>query len=83
MNSTDALTYSPKETDMTSTLTHAAEPKSAEVDRDLDTVACPTCGETAVVTWRTTIGSTDGPMEHLKIHCPAGHWFFMPAYLLA
>jgi hypothetical protein len=44
-----------------------------------DTVACPVCGSQAAVEWRTDLDSTAGPVEHVKIHCPGGHRFFMPA----
>ena len=44
-----------------------------------DTVRCPDCGLPAVVEWRTTIPSTGAPVEHVKIACPVGHRYFMPA----
>ncbi|HEY3013937.1 MAG TPA: hypothetical protein VGJ41_02445 [Nocardioides sp.] len=44
-----------------------------------DTLACPECGSQATVEWRTHLDSTAGPVEHLKIRCPGGHRFFMPA----
>jgi hypothetical protein len=50
-----------------------------DLDTHVDTVACPDCGQPAVVEWRTTIASTGGPVEHVKIACPAGHRYFMPA----
>jgi hypothetical protein len=36
------------------------------------------CGLPAEVTDRVTMRSTDGPVEILKISCPAGHWFNAP-----
>jgi hypothetical protein len=36
------------------------------------------CGLPAEVTDRVTMRSTDGPVEILKISCPAGHWFNGP-----
>ena len=37
------------------------------------------CGLPAEVADRVTMPSTDGPVEILKISCPAGHWFNGPA----
>jgi hypothetical protein len=51
-------------------------------DAVFDTVACPECRQAAEVQWRTTLDSTSGPVEHLKIRCIAGHWFFLPASCL-
>jgi hypothetical protein len=42
-------------------------------------VACPSCHEPAEIVDRFTLGSTDGPLRHLKIRCAAGHWYTMPA----
>jgi hypothetical protein len=36
------------------------------------------CGLPAEVQDRVTMGSTGGPVEILKIRCPAGHWFNAP-----
>jgi len=36
------------------------------------------CGLPAEVEERYTIGSTDGPLESVKIRCPRGHWFNGP-----
>ena len=36
------------------------------------------CGLPAEVTWRSTMRSTDGPLEAAMIRCPAGHWFNGP-----
>jgi len=44
-----------------------------------ETVACPECHQPAVVEWRDAVASTDGPVEHVKIRCTAGHWFLMPS----
>ena len=44
-----------------------------------DRVRCPDCGLPAVVEWRTHIPSTGTPVEHVKIACPVGHRYFMPA----
>jgi hypothetical protein len=41
------------------------------------------CGLPAEVEDRATMRSTDGPVEILKIRCPAGHWFNGPLDALA
>ena len=43
-----------------------------------DTTNCPECGESALVTWRSVLESTDGPVEHAKVVCTLGHWFLLP-----
>jgi hypothetical protein len=40
------------------------------------------CGLPAVVEDSYTLGSTDGPVTSVKIHCPAGHWFSGPVSAL-
>ena len=42
-----------------------------------DFTSCPECGVLAEISQRTTLPSTDGPVEHVKTRCLAGHWFFM------
>ena len=49
---------------------------------DLELVACPECGRPAEIEWRDHLGSTHGPVEHLKIRCVDRHWFLMPADML-
>jgi hypothetical protein len=44
----------------------------------LDTEGALRCGLPAEVEDRVTMPSTDGPVEILKISCPAGHWFNAP-----
>ena len=40
-------------------------------------VNCPECGQPAEVLARTTLTSTDGPIEHIKVRCLlTGRWFF-------
>jgi len=46
-------------------------------------VSCPECGRSADVLDRCVLGSTDGPLEHVRILCTAGHYFFMPTAGLA
>ena len=41
------------------------------------------CGLPAEVADRVTMRSTDGPVEIVKIGCPAGHWFNGPLDSLA
>jgi hypothetical protein len=40
-------------------------------------IACPdpTCQAPAHIVERWTLGSTDGPVEHVKTTCVRGHWF--------
>lgn len=40
------------------------------------------CGLPAAVEDSYTLGSTDGPVTSVKIHCPAGHWFSGPVSAL-
>jgi hypothetical protein len=42
-----------------------------------DLTTCPECGVPAEIQQRRMLPSTDGPVEHAKIRCLAGHWFFM------
>lgn len=42
-------------------------------------VVCPECAHPAEVTWRSEAQSTDGPIEHVKIHCLMRHWFMLPS----
>jgi hypothetical protein len=48
----------------------------------LTLVSCPDCGVPAEVTERFRLASTDGPIDHLVVHCAAGHYFRMPADML-
>lgn len=38
-------------------------------------VRCPQCDLPAEITDRFSFASTDGPAEHVKTKCAAGHWF--------
>jgi hypothetical protein len=40
---------------------------------------CPQCNQPAEITHRFTLASTDGPADHVKTMCAAGHWFTLPA----
>ena len=65
----------------TALVTETAETTGTTTDQAsyADTVRCPDCGLPSVVERRTTIPSTGGPVEHVKIACPVGHRYFMPA----
>jgi hypothetical protein len=39
-----------------------------------ETIPCPECGAPATITERFRLGSTDGPVEHLKTGCINNHW---------
>jgi hypothetical protein len=39
-------------------------------------VRCPQCAQPAEIIDRFTLGSTDGPLEHVKLKCSSGkHWY--------
>ena len=40
------------------------------------------CGLPAEVEGRSTMRSTDGPLESVRIQCPRGHWFNGPIEFL-
>ena len=44
----------------------------------MDMTTCPECGVPAEVRDRHVLTSTDGPIEHARVRCVAGHCFFMP-----
>lgn len=48
----------------------------------LDLTACPECDQPAEVLARMVIGSTDGPIEHVRLRCLLRHVFLMPVALL-
>ncbi len=41
----------------------------------MELTSCPECGAPAEVTWRFCEEGTDGPIEHVKLHCLDRHWF--------
>jgi hypothetical protein len=43
----------------------------------MELTTCPACGAPAQVEQRHVLESTDGPIEHAKIRCVSGHWFFL------
>ncbi len=43
----------------------------------MELTTCPECGTPAHVEQRDVLESTDGPVEHAKIRCALGHWFFL------
>lgn len=50
----------------------------------MDDTGCPDPGCTmpAEIIDRTVLASTDGPIEHARVLCVAGHGFFMPTEML-
>jgi len=42
-----------------------------------EVIACPdlACSAAARIVDGWTLGSTGGPVEHVKTHCERGHWF--------
>ena len=48
----------------------------------MDLTGCPECGNLAEIEWRSVLDSTDGPIEHAKTRCVAGHWFLLPVAAL-
>jgi hypothetical protein len=44
----------------------------------LDAHGARRCGLPAEVQERYVLGSTDGPLESVRIRCPRGHWFNGP-----
>ncbi len=49
----------------------------------MDLTNCPECGNAAEIRSRDVLESTDGPIEHAKVVCVAGHWFVLPVASLA
>jgi hypothetical protein len=49
----------------------------------MELTVCPECGAPAQIEHRHVLESTDGPIEHAKIRCVSGHWFFLPVAALA
>ncbi len=49
----------------------------------MELTTCPECGAPAHIEQRHVLESTDGPIEHAKIHCVTGHWFFLSVTALA
>jgi hypothetical protein len=48
----------------------------------MDLTSCPECGNAAEMVARDVLESTDGPIEHAKVVCVAGHWFVLPVAAL-
>ena len=49
----------------------------------MELTTCPECGAPAHIEQRHVLESTDGPIEHAKIRCVTGHWFFLSVTALA
>ena len=45
--------------------------------------ACPSCGVPMEVVDRFTLAGAPGPVEHVKVRCPGGHWYTVPTEDLA
>lgn len=41
-------------------------------------LSCPECGRFTTVIDHFVLGSTDGPVEHVRLSCPARHVYFGP-----
>jgi hypothetical protein len=48
----------------------------------LELAWCPSCDQPTEILSRYVLGSTDGPIEHVRIRCLVGHKFLMPTSLL-
>lgn len=50
------------------------------MDPLLDLIPCPDpdCPEPASIVERSALGSTDGPVEHVRTACTGGHGFLLP-----
>jgi hypothetical protein len=60
-----------------------AHPSNHRIDLPtLQLTGCPACDQPAEILDRFVLGSTSGPIEHVKIRCVLGHGFFMPVELL-
>ena len=44
----------------------------------MELTTCPECGEPAIIVERHVLDSTHAPIEHAKVRCVTGHWFFLP-----
>jgi hypothetical protein len=49
----------------------------------MDLTTCPDCRSIAEVLERFVLEGTDGPVEHARVRCIAGHWFVLRAASLA
>ena len=59
-------------------------PAAPAVPALLDVTCCPEagCPQTASVSDRFVLASTEGPVEHVALRCGQGHAFRMPTALL-
>jgi hypothetical protein len=48
----------------------------------MEFVSCPTCHAPAEVEPRAVLGSTSGPVAHVKVICVRRHWYLMPRDML-
>lgn len=45
-------------------------------------IYCPHCDVPAEITGRFALASTEGPVEHVALHCAGGHRYTMAADML-
>jgi hypothetical protein len=48
----------------------------------MEIVNCAGCGLPAEVEGWSTVGSTAGPVEHVRTRCIQRHWYLMPRDML-
>jgi hypothetical protein len=41
----------------------------------LEFAICPDCSMIATAQWDGCLGSTDGPVDHVRVTCVQRHWF--------
>lgn len=49
----------------------------------LDLTHCPACSAPAEIVGRFVLESTEGPIEHVRVHCVEREWFVIPVSTLA
>jgi hypothetical protein len=49
----------------------------------LEFAICPDCSMIATAQGDGCLGSTDGPVDHVRVTCVQRHWFLMPANMLS
>jgi hypothetical protein len=58
-----------------------ARPETPLRERRVAAVVCPgpNCSRPAIVESRWAFGSTEGPLDMVKVRCEAGCWYTVPA----
>ena len=49
----------------------------------MEIIDCPTCGAPAEVETWSRLGSTSGPIEHVRTFCARRHWYLLPREMLS